>query len=315
MNELERIIQEGNTNTQRNERGYDYHDVTHKKVSVGIDQFWSRGNEGAVGDGVDSGKKTKPELQPFTVNELDYQSEKALGLAEGYKAQTESFKPDEDPVSGFEGFVSGVKVGSEGSFIGSGVREIADTLEYRYDRINGNADPEFIPSFDQLKGFSADEQEDLMRSHSLENYNDRVTRILDRRYYQGLAATQSQGMEITSGLIGGLVDVGPLGKAAGMTARALQGARPFVRYAASSTVPGLAANTAQAVYDPYTHSSQILQGVILDAIPVMASPVLSKGRGYLDKNLNKALEELTKPEDLKMADTPRSSRQWMGPTW
>ena len=307
MNELERIIQEGNTNTQRNERGYDYHDVTPKKVSVGIDQFWSRGNEGFVGDGIVSGGKTKPELQPFTVNELDYQSEKASGLAEGYKSQTEAFKPDEEPVSGFEGFAAGVKVGAEGSFIGSGIREVADTLEYRYDKINGKVDSDFIPSFDQLKGFSADEQEDLMRSHSLENYNERVTRILDRRHYQGVAATQSQGMEIFSGLVGGLVDAGPLGKAAGMTARALQGARPFVRYAASSTVPGLVANSLQAAYDPYTHSSQILQGVILDAIPVMASPVLSKGQGYLDKNLNKALEELTKPEDLKMADTPRQA--------
>lgn len=306
MNELEWIIQEGNTNTQHNERGYDYHDVTPKKVSVGIDQFWTRGNEGSVGDGIVSGK-TKPELHPFTVNELDYQSEKASGLAEGYKSQTETFKSDEEPVSGLQGFAAGVKVGAEGSFIGSGIREVADTLEYRYDRIKGNVDSDFVPSFDQLKGFSADEQEDLMKAHSQENYNDRVTRILDRRHYQGLAATQSQGMEIVSGLIGGLVDAGPLGKAAGMTARALQGARPFVRYAASSTVPGLVANTAQAYFDPYTHSSQILQGVILDAIPVMASPVLSKGRGYLDKNLNKALEELTKPEDLKMADTPRQA--------
>nr|DAY04860.1 MAG TPA: zinc metalloprotease [Caudoviricetes sp.] len=307
MNELERIIQEGNTNTQRNERGYDYHDVTPKKVSVGIDQFWSRGNEGSVGDGIASGKMTKPELQPFTVNELDYQSERASGLAEGYKAQTEAFNPDEEPVSGLQGFVAGVKVGAEGSFIGSGIREVADTLEYRYDKINGEVDSDFVPSFDQLKGFSADEQEDLMRSHSPENYNDRVTRILDRRHYQGLAATQSQGMEIASGLIGGLVDAGPLGKAAGMTARALQGARPFVRYAASNIAPGLVANGLQAAYDPYTHPSQIVQGAILDSIPVMASPVLSKGRGYLDMNLNRALEELSKPEDLKMADTPRQA--------
>lgn len=306
MNELERIIQEGNTNTQRNERGYVYHDVTPKKVSVGIDQFWSRGNEGSVGDGVDSGK-TKPDLQPFTVNQLDYQSERASGLAEGYKAQTEAFNPDEEPVSGLQGFAAGVKVGAEGSFIGSGIREIADTLEYRYDKINGNVDSDFVPSFDQLKGFSADEQEDLMRSHSLENYNDRVTRILDRRHYQGVAATQSQWTEIFSGLVGGLVDVGPLGKAAGMTARALRGVNAGVRYAASNTVPGLVANSLQAAYDPYTHSSQILQGVILDALPVMASPVLSKGRGYLDKNPNRALEELTKPDDLKMADAPRQA--------
>lgn len=307
MNELERIIQEGNTNTQRNERGYDYHDVTPKKVSVGIDQFWSRGNEGSVGDGIVNEKKTKPDLQPFTVNDLDYQSEKASNLAEGYKAQTEAFKADHEPVSGFEGFAAGVKVGAEGSFIGSGIREVANTLEYRYNKINGNVDSDFVPSFDQLKGFSADEQEDLMRSHSLENYNDRVTRILDRRYYQGVTATQSQGMEIFSGLIGGLVDAGPLGKAAGMTARALRGVNAGVRYAASNTVPGLVANSLQAAYDPYTHSSQILQGLILDAIPVMASPVLSKGRGYLDKNLNKALEELTKPDVLKMADTPRQA--------
>ena len=93
MNELERIIQAGNTNTQHNERGYDYHDVTPKKVSVGIDQFWTMGNEGTVGDGIVKGKE-KPSPQPFTVNELDYQSERASALAEGYKAQTEVFKPD-----------------------------------------------------------------------------------------------------------------------------------------------------------------------------------------------------------------------------
>lgn len=306
MNELERIIQQGNTNTQHNERGYDYHDVTPKKVSVGIDQFWSRGNEGAVGDGIVKGRE-KPSPQPFTVNELDYQSEGATRLAEGYKAQTEAFKPDEEPVSGFEGFAAGVKLGAEGSFIGSGIREVADTLEYRYDKINGNVDADFVPSFDQLKGFSAEEQEDLMKAHSQENYNNRVTRILDRRHYQGVAGTQSQGMEIFSVLVGGLVDAGPLGKAAGFTSRALHGASPLVRYAASSTLPGLAANTAQAYFDPYTHSSQIVRGLILDALPVMASPVLSKGHGYLDRNINQALKELSKPDDLKMMDTPRQA--------
>lgn len=304
MNELERIIQAGNTNTERNERGYDYHDVTPKKVSVGIDQFWNRGNEGSVEGGV-SGKKVKPRLQPFTVNELDHESEQA-GLVEGFKTQSESFKADEQ-INDSTKFLAGLRVGVEGSFIGSGARMIGDAIEYGYDKINGKTDPDFIPSFDQLKGFSTDEQEDLMRSHSLENYNERVTRILDRRHYQELSSQQSQGMELFSGLLGGMVDVVPLGKAAGFTARALHGASAGVRYAASSTVPGLVANTAQAYFDPYTHSSQILQGAILDAIPVMASPVLSKGRGYLDRNLNKALEELTNPEDLKMADTPRQA--------
>lgn len=304
MNELERIIQAGNTNTQRNERGYDYHDVTDKKVSVGIDQFWGRGNEGAEG-GVVSGRKEKPYLQPFTVNELDHESEKA-GQVESFKAQSESFKADEQ-INDSTKFLAGVKTGVEGSFIGSASRAIVDSVNWAYDAWIGKVDSNFVPSFDQLKGFSADEQEDLMKAHSLENYNERVTRILDHRHYQGLAAQQSQFGEVFSGLIGGLADAGPLGKAAGFTARALHGASAGVRYAASSTVPGLVANTAQAYFDPYTHSSQILQGVILDAIPVMASPVLSKGRGYLDKNLNMAIEELSKPEDLKMADTPRQA--------
>ena len=304
MNELERIIQAGNTNTQRNERGYDYHDVTPKKVSVGIDQFWGRGNEGSV-DGVVSGRKEKPQLQSFTVNELDHESERA-GRVEDFKTSSESFKADEQ-INESTKFLAGVKTGVEGSFLGSASRAIGDSVNYLYDKFNGKVDADFVPSFDQLKGFNADEQEDLMKAHSLENFNDRVTRILDRRHYQGLASQQSQGMEIFSGLVGGLVDAGPLGKAAGFTARALHGASPLVRYTASSTLPGLAANTAQAVYDPYTHPSQIVQGMILDALPVMASPVLSKGRGYLDKNLNKALEELSKPDDLKMMDTPRQA--------
>lgn len=304
MNELERIIQAGNTNPQRNERGYDYHDVTDKKVSVGIDQFWNRGNEGSV-DGGFSGRKEKPLLQPFTVNELDHESEKA-GQVESFKENSESFKADEQ-INASTKFLAGVKTGVEGSFLGSTSRAIGDSVNYLYDKFNGGVDSDFTPSFDQLKGFSADEQEDLMKSHSLENYNERVTRILDRRHYQGLASQQSHGMEIFSGLVGGLVDAGPLGKAAGFTARALHGASAGVRYTASNVVPGLAANSLQAAYDPYTHPSQIIQGAILDAIPVMASPVLSKGRGYLDKNLNKAIAELTKPEDLKMVDTPRQA--------
>lgn len=304
MNELERIIQAGNTNTQHNDRGYDYHDVTPKKVSVGIDQFWGRGNEGSV-DGGGDGRKEKPQLQPFTVNELDHESERA-GLVEDFKASSESFKADEQ-INDSTKFIAGVKTGVEGSFLGSASRAIGDSVNYLYDKINGKADDEYVPSFDQLKGFSADEQEDLMKSHSLENFNERVTRILDRRHYQGLSSQQSQGMELFSGLVGGSIDMVALGPAAGFTSRALHGASPLVRYAASSTLPGLAANTAQAVYDPYTHPSQIVQGMLLDALPVMASPVLSKGRGYLDKNLNKALEELSKPDDLKMMDTPRQA--------
>jgi hypothetical protein len=304
MNELERIIQAGNTNTQRNERGYDYHDVTPKKVSVGIDQFWGRGNEGSV-DGVVSGRKEKPQLQPFTVNELDHESERA-GQVEDFKASSESFKEDEQ-INGSTAFLAGVKTGVEGSFLGSASRAIGDSVNYLYDKFNGKVDADFVPSFDQLKRFNADEQEDLMKAHSLENYNERVTRILDRRHYQGLSSQQSQGWEIFSGLIGGSIDMVALGPAAGFAARALHGASPLARYAASSILPGLAANTAQAVYDPYTHPSQIVQGMILDALPVMASPVLSKGRGYLDKNLNKALEELSKPDDLKMMDTPRQA--------
>lgn len=304
MNELERIIQAGNTNTQRNEQGYDYHDVTPKKVSVGIDQFWGRGNEGSV-DWIVSGRKEKPQLQPFTVNELDHESERA-GQVEEFKASSESFKADEQ-INGSTKFLAGVRTGVEGSFLGSASRAIGDSVNYLYDKFNGKVDDDFVPSFDQLKGFSADEQEDLMKAHSLENFNERVTRILDRRHYQGMASQQSQGWELFSGLVGGSIDMVALGPAAGFTARALRGASPLVRYAASSTVPGLAANTAQAVYDPYTHPSQIVQGMILDALPVMASPVLSKGRGYLDMNLNKALEELSKPDDLKMMDTPRQA--------
>lgn len=304
MNELERIIQAGNTNTQRNERGYDYHDVTPKKVSVGIDQFWGRGNEGSVDVDV-SGRKEKPILQPFTVNELDHESERA-GRVEDFKASSESFKADEQ-INGSTAFLAGVKTGVEGSFLGSASRAIGDSVNYLYDKFNGKVDGDFVPSFDQLKGFSADEQEDLMKAHSLENFNERVTRILDRRHYQGLSSQQSQGMEIFSGLVGGSIDMVALGPAAGFTSRALHGASPLVRYAASSTLPGLAANTAQAYFDPYTHSSQIVQGMILDALPVMASPVLSKGRGYLDKNLNRALEELSKPDDLKIMDTPRQA--------
>ena len=304
MNELERIIQQGNTNTDRNEHGYDFHKVTPKKTNLGIDQFWVRGNEGADGEYVSNGSVWEPQ-QPFTRNDLDFETAKAESLAEGFKAKTKTFQADTDYVSGIEAFGAAVKNGAEGSFVGSGVRELYRLGEYAIDSHQGKVDPTFVPSFDQLKDFSADEQADLMHSHSLDDYNSRVTSILDRRHYAEVASHQSTGMEIFGNIIGGLVDVPAFGSGASLTAKSLRSAHAGVRITASSLVPGLVGNAVQATYDPYTHADQILKGMILDAIPVMASPAVSKGKGYLAKNIDKAMQEMSSPEILKELDQPR----------
>lgn len=306
MNELERIIQQGNTNTDRNERDYDFHEVTPKKVNLGIDQFWVRGNEGAGGEYVSHSSVREPQ-QPFTRNDLDFETTKAETLAEGFKAKTKTVAPDTDYTSGLEAFGSSVKNGAEGSFIGSGIRELYRLGEYAIDSYQGKVDPNFVPSFDQLKDFSADEQADLMGSHSLDDYNSRVTSILDRRHYAEVASQQSTGMGIFGNIIGGLVDAPAFGAGASLTSRALHSAHAGVRYTASSLVPGLVGNTAQAVYDPYTHADQIIKGMVLDAIPVMASPALSRGTGYLAKNIDKAMQEMSSPEILKELDQPRQA--------
>lgn len=306
MNELERIIQQGNTNTDRNERDYDYHEVTPKKVNLGIDQFWVRGNEGADGEYVSHGSVREPQ-QPFTRNDLDFESAKAAALAEGYKAKSNTFAPDTDYTSGLSAFVASVKNGVEGGLLGVGIREGYSALDKTYAASKGLVDPNFVPSFDQLKDFSADEQADLMGSYSLEDYNNRVTSILDRRHYAEVASHQSMGMEIFGNLIGGSADVIPFGAGAKLMTRALRGANAGVRYVAANTVPGLVGNTAQAYYDPYTHADQIIKGAIMDMIPVMASPALSKGKGYLAKNLDKAMQEMSSPEMLKELDQPRQA--------
>lgn len=306
MNELERIIQQGNTNTDRNARDYDFHEVTPKKVNLGIDQFWVRGNEGADGEYVSHGSVREAQ-QPFTRNDLDFETAKAESLAEGYKTKMKTFAPNTDYVSVPEAFASAVKNGAEGSFIGSGIRGLYRLGEYAIDSFQGKVDPNFVPSFDQLKDFSADEQTDLMRSHSLDDFNSRVTSILDRRHYAEVAGQQSTGMEIFGNIIGGLVDAPVFGAGASQTSRALHSAYAGVRYTASSLVPGLVGNAVQAVYDPYTHADQIIKGMILDAIPVMASPALSKGRGYLAKNIDKAVQEMSSPEILKELDQPRQA--------
>lgn len=306
MNELERIIQQGNTNTDRNERDYDFHDVTPKKVNLGIDQFWVRGNEGADGEYVSHGSVREPQ-QPFTRNELDFESAKAEALAEGYKAKSNTFSPDTDYVSGLEAFGAAVKGGVENSLYGFGIREGYRTLNKTVDARMGLVDPTFVPSFDQLKGFSADEQAELGRSYSLDDYNNRVTSILDRRHYAEKAAAAGTGWEIAGSLIGGLVDAPLFVAGASGVARALHGAKAGVRYVATNTVPGLVGNTVQAYYDPYTHADQIIKGAIMDMIPVMASPALSNGKGYLAKNLDKAMEEMSSPEILKELDQPRQA--------
>lgn len=306
MNELERIIQQGNTNTDRNERDYDFHEVTPKKVNLGIDQFWVRGNEGAVGENVSHGSVWEPQ-QPFTRNDLDFESAKAEALAEGYKAKSNTFAPDTDYVSGGEAFVASVKNGVEGGFLGTAIRGTFRQADRAYAASQGLVDPNFVPSFDQLKDFSADEQADLMGSYSLEDYNNRVTSILDRRHYAEVASHQSMGMEIFGNLIGGSADVIPFGAGAKLMTRALRGANAGVRYVAANTVPGLVGNTVQAYYDPYTHADQIIKGAIMDMIPVMASPALSKGKGYLAKNLDKAMQEMSSPEMLKELDQPRQA--------
>ena len=305
MNELERIIQQGNTNTDRNARDYDYHEVTPKKVNLGIDQFWVRGNEGADAEYVSHGSVREPQ-QPFTRNDLDFETAKAESLAEGYKAKSNTFSPDTDYVSGLEAFGAAVKGGVENSLYGFGIREGYRTLNKTVDARMGLVDPSFVPSFDQLKDFSADEQADLMRSYSLDDYNSRVTSILDRRHYAGKAAAGA-GWEIAGSLIGGLVDAPLFAAGASGVARALHSANAGVRYVAANTVPGLVGNTVQAVYDPYTHADQIIKGAIMDMIPVMASPALSKGKGYLAKNLDKAMQEMSSPEILKELDQPRQA--------
>lgn len=306
MNELERIIQQGNTNTDRNERDYDYHEVTPKKVNLGIDQFWVRGNEGADGEYVSHGSVREPQ-QPFTRNDLDFESAKAEALAEGYKAKSNTFAPDTDYVSGLGAFAAAVKNGAENGFLGSAIRGTYRQADQAYAASQGLVDPNFVPSFDQLKDFSADEQADLMGSYSLDDYNNRVTSILDRRHYAEVASHQSMGMEIFGNLIGGSADVVPFGAGAKLMTRALRGANAGVRYVAANTVPGLVGNTVQAYYDPYTHADQIIKGAIMDMIPVMASPALSKGKGYLAKNLDKAMQELSSPETLKELDQPRQA--------
>lgn len=306
MNELERIIQKGNTNTDHNERDYDFHEVTSKKVNLGIDQFWVRGNEGADGENVSHGSVREPQ-QPFTRNDLDFESAKAETLAEGYKAKSNAFSPDTDYVSGLEAFGAAVKVGAENSLYGFGIRKAYRSLNKTVDARMGLVDPTFVPSFDQLKDFSADEQADLMQSYSLEDYNNRVTSILDRRHYAEKAAGAGTGGEIAGSLIGGLVDAPLFAFGASGVGRALRGANAGVRYAAANTVPGLVGNTVQAYYDPYTHADQIIKGAIMDMIPVMASPALSKGKGYLAKNLDKAMQEMSSPEILKELDQPRQA--------
>ena len=304
MNELERIIQQGNTNTDRNERDYDYHEVTPKKVNLGIDQFWVRGNEGADGEYVSHGSVREPQ-QPFTRNDLDFESAKAESLAEGYKAKSNTFSPDTEFVGGLEAFGAAVKGGVENSLYGFGIREGYRTLKRTVDARMGLVDPTFVPSFDQLKDFSADEQADLMQSYSLDDYNNRVTSILDRRHYAEKASAAGTGWGIAGSLIGGLVDAPMFAAGASGVSRALHGAKAGVRYVAANTVPGLVGNTFQAVYDPYTHADQIIKGAIMDMVPVMASPALSKGKGYLAKNLDKAMQEMSSPEILKELDQPR----------
>lgn len=306
MNELERIIQQGNTNTDRNERDYDFHEVTPKKVNLGIDQFWVRGNEGADGEIVSHGSVREPQ-QPFTRNDLDFESAKAETLAEGYKAKSNTFSPDTDYVSGLEAFGAAVKGGVENSLYGFGIREGHRILDRTVAAQNGLVDPTFVPSFDQLKGFNADEQADLMQSYSLDDYNNRVTSILDRRHYAEKAFSAGSGWEIAGSLVGGLVDAPLFAAGASGVGRALHGANAGVRYAAANTVPGLVGNTVQAYYDPYTHADQIIKGAIMDMIPVMASPALSKGKGYLAKNLDKAMQEMSSPEILKELDQPRQA--------
>lgn len=306
MNELERIIQQGNTNTDRNERDYDFHEVTPKKVNLGIDQFWVRGNEGSDGKYAPHGSVREPQ-QPFTRNDLDFESAKAEALAEGYKAKTNTFSPDTDYVSGLEAFGAAVKGGVENSLYGFGIREGHRILDRTVAAQNGLVDPTFVPSFDQLRGFSADEQAHLMQSYSLDDYNKRVTSILDRRHYAEKAAAAGAGWGIAGSLIGGLVDAPLFAAGASGVGRALRSANAGVRYVAANTVPGLVGNTVQAYYDPYTHADQIIKGAIMDTIPVMASPALSKGRGYLAKNLDKALQEMSSPEMLKELDQPRQA--------
>lgn len=306
MNELERIIQQGNTNADRNERDYDYHEVTPKKVNLGIDQFWVRGNEGAVGEYV-SHKSMREPQQPFTRNDLDFESVKAESLAEGYKAKSNTFSPDTDYVGGLEAFGAAVKGGVENSLYGFGIREGYRTLNKTVDARMGLVDPTFVPSFEQLRGFSADEQADLMQSYSLDDYNNRVTTILDRRHYAEKADAAGTGWGIAGSLFGGLVDAPLFAAGASGVGRALHGAKAGVRYVSANTVPGLVGNTVQAYYDPYTHADQIIKGAIMDMIPVMASPALSKGKGYLAKNLDKAMQEMSSPEILKELDQPRQA--------
>ena len=306
MNELERIIQQGNTNTDRNERDYDFHEVTPKKVNLGIDQFWVRGNEGADGEYVSHGSVREPQ-QPFTRNDLDFESAKAEALAEGYKAKSNTFSPDTDYVSGLEAFGAAVKGGAENSLYGFEIRGGYRTLKKAVDARLGLVDPTFVPSFDQLKDFSADEQADLMGSYSLDDYNNRVTSILDRRNYAEKAGAAGTGWGVAGSLIGGLVDAPLFAAGASGVGRALRGANAGVRYAVANTVPGLVGNTVQAVYDPFTHADQIIKGAIMDMIPVMASPALSKGKGYLAKNLDKAMREMSSPEILKELDQPRQA--------
>nr|DAF17150.1 MAG TPA: Internal virion protein D [Caudoviricetes sp.] len=306
MNELERIIQQGNTNTDRNERDYDFHEVTPKKVNLGIDQFWARGNEGADVEYVSHGSVREPK-QPFTHNDLDFESAKAEALAEGYKAKSNTFSPDTDYVSGLEAFGAAVKGGVENSLYGFGIREGYRALNKTVDARMGLVDSTFVPSFDQLKGFSADEQADLMQSYSLDDYNNRVTSILDRRHYAEKAAAADTGWGIAGSLVGGLVDAPLFAAGASGVARALHSAKAGVRYVAANTVPGLVGNAVQAYYDPYTHADQIIKGAIMDMIPVMASPALSRGRGYLAKNLDKAMQEMSSPEILKELDQPRQA--------
>lgn len=306
MNELERIIQQGNTNTDRNERDYDYHEVTPKKVNLGIDQFWVRGNEGADGEYVSHGSVREPQ-QPFTRNDLDFESTKAEELAEGYKAKSNTFSTDTDYVSGLEAFGAAVKGSVENSLYGFGIREGYRTLKRTVDARMGLVDSTFVPSFDQLKDFTADEQADLMKSNSLDDYNNRVTSILDRRHYAEKAFAAGTGWGIAGSLVGGLVDVPLFAAGASGVGRALRSANAGVRYVAANTVPGLVGNAAQAYYDPYTHADQIIKGAIMDMIPVMASPALSKGKGYLAKNLDKAMQEMSSPEMLKELDQPRQA--------
>lgn len=306
MNELERIIQQGNTNTDRNDRDYDYHEVTPKKVNLGIDQFWVRGNEGAEGETVSHGSVREPQ-QPFTRNDLDFESAKAESLAEGYKAKSNTFSPDTDYVSGLEAFGAAVKGGVENSLYGFGIRGGYRILDRTIAAQNGLVDPTFVPSFDQLKDFTSVEQADLIQSYSLDDYNNRVTSILDRRHYAEKAGAAGTGWEIAGSLIGGLVDAPLFAAGASGVGRALHGAKAGVRYVAANTVPGLVGNSVQAYYDPYTHADQIIKGAIMDAIPVMASPALSKGKGYLAKNLDKAMQEMSSPEILKELDQSRQA--------